>query len=373
MINIEEKYSKNNLDTKWDNQKISYDLEKFPWPSMFEAVIRERYPQVKDLTLLHEYLDSSQLIEIRKYLESFTRSTSFRQLVDQFASHVLEKKGYEYEEYMLQLTPGLRIVVPNQLHKNRLLNFHTGYWTGYDNGTNTIWIPLTPAYDTNTLWVTDWDTSHKLMKKIHNESWPLGKIQQECERVSWPVEVAVGESWLFNQGHLHGNVNNTTGKTRLSFDFRVAHKNIEFGRRRPGSYYRFPGTEIQFPRHRIDKDKNWIAFTSPNDEYIDMAPYFMIREYLLGWCKTVDIAPNEWSNEYHECKWMPKFVDFINKKNTGIVFASIYNFSLDIEERIEYFKTAIKNNCQLIFVDENILVDKEEDLELIKKYYQYYY
>ena len=257
MINIEEKYSKNNLDTKWDNQKISYDLEKFPWPSMFEAVIRERYPQVKDLTLLHEYLDSSQLIEIRKYLESFTRSTSFRQLVDQFASHVLEKKGYEYEEYMLQLTPGLRIVVPNQLHKNRLLNFHTGYWTGYDNGTNTIWIPLTPAYDTNTLWVTDWDTSHKLMKKIHNESWPLDKIQQECERVSWPVEVAVGESWLFNQGHLHGNVNNTTGKTRLSFDFRVAHKNIEFGRRRPGSdrmrrQDRSPGAAH---RHRADTSR----------------------------------------------------------------------------------------------------------------------
>jgi hypothetical protein len=373
MLNIDLKYLDSNLDPGWDNCRIDYDLDLFPWPTIFQSVIQEQYPQVTDLTRLHEALSTSELIEFRKFLERFTRSHTFQQEVDRFVAHVLEKNQYPHPEYMIQLTPGLRIVVPDQLKKNRLLNFHTGYWTGYDNGTCTIWTPITPAYDTNTMWVTDWSTSRDLMHRIHSERWPMSRIQTECESVSRPVECSVGQSWLFAQGHLHGNVNNTTGQSRLSFDVRVAHPGIEFGRRRPGSYYRFPGQSTQIDPARIRRDLNWLAFVSPNDEYINMAPYFMIREFLLQWCRSVDIQPLEWSNEYHECEWMPKFQDFISRQRVGIVLASIYNFSITPAERIELFREAIANQNQLIFVDENIIVDQESDLDQIQELYRFYY
>ena len=61
------------------------------------------------------------------------------------------------------------------------------------------------------------------------------------------------------------------------------------------------------------------------------------------------------------------------KKNTGILFASIYNFSISVEERLECFKEAIANNIQLLFCDENLIVDNMEDLKIIKKYYEFYY
>jgi hypothetical protein len=372
MINIEEKYLEKNLDTRWDNQKVSYDTNKYNWHELFFNFIKTLYPKVDDLTKIHDQLETTKLVELRKHLEKFTCSEEFSKKVDLFVEDIL-KDRFDHNEYLVQVTPGLRIVVPNQLEKNRLLNFHTGYWTGYDNGTNTIWTPITPAFGSNTMQVTDWNTSRTLMKQIHQESWKLDKIQQECEAVSWPVDVKVGESWLFNQGHLHGNINNDTGQSRMSFDVRIAHKGINFGRRRPGSFYRFPQKYIQLKKENIKKDKSWIVFVSPNDEYIDMAPYFMIREYLLQWCKQLDIRPNEWSNEYHECDWMPKFKDFISKKNIGIVFPSIYNFSISVEERLECFKEAITNNIQLLFCDENLIVDNMEDLKIIKKYYEYYY
>lgn len=372
MINIQEKYSLKNLDPRWDNKKISYDLDRYNWPRIFSTCIQQIYPQVTNLTQIHNQLETTELIELRRHLERFTRSEKFSKKVDEFVKEII-KGRFDYDDYLIQVTPGLRIVVPNQLHKNRLLNFHTGYWTGYDNGTNTIWTPITPAYGSNTMQVTDWNTSRTLMEQIHKDQWKLDRIQTECERVSWPVEVSVGESWLFNQGHLHGNINNKTGQSRMSFDVRVAHKSIDFGRRRPGSFYRFPNQYIQLKKENIDRDRTWVVFVSPNDEYIDMAPYFMIREYLLQWCKHLHIKPNEWSNEYHDCEWMPKFKDFISKKNTGIVFASIYNFSISIEERIECFKEAISNNIQLLFCDENLIVNTEEDLEVIQRYYEFYY
>ena len=373
MLNIDLKYLDSNLDPRWDNCRVSYDLDRFPWPTRFQSVIQERYPQVQDLTLLHETLSASELVDFRRYLESYTRSQEFSRQVDEFVAHILEKTEYPHPEYITQVTPGLRIVVPDQQKKNRLLNFHTGFWTGYDNGTCTIWSPITPAYDTNTMWVTDWSTSRDLMSRIHSERWPMARIQKECESVSRPVECQPGQSWLFAQGHLHGNVNNTTGRSRMSFDVRMAHPGIDFGRRRPGSFYRFPGQNAELDRSRIRRDLNWLAFTSPNDEYINMAPYFMIREFLLQWCRSVDIQPLEWSNEYHECDWMPKFQDFISRQGIGIVLASIYNFSVTPDERIKLFREAIANGNQLIFVDENILVDRESDLDLVKQFYRFYY
>ena len=372
MLDIKELYHDRHLDPRWDNKLFDYDLTQFDWPTLFTEHIQSLYPQVTDLTKLHQTLDTKEMISLRKHLERFCRSADFQSRVDSFVKHVIKGK-FDHDDYMIQSTPGLRIVVPNQAHKNRLLNFHTGYWTGYDNGTMTIWNPITPAFDTNTMQVTDWATSRDLMERIHKDSWKLDRIQKECESVSWPVKCDVGQSWLFQQGHLHGNVNNETGQTRLSFDVRVASKDVKFGRRRPGSYYRFPNVNTQLNKDHIDRDRIWIAFVSPNDPYIDQAPYFMIREYLLQWCKQLDIQPNEWSNEYHDCEWMPKFKDYISKKNTGIVFASIYNFSISPEERIECFKEAINNNIQMLFCDENLLVRSVADLELIERYYQFYY
>jgi hypothetical protein len=57
----------------------------------------------------------------------------------------------------------------------------------------------------------------------------------------------------------------------------------------------------------------------------------------------------------------------------GIIFASIYNFLIPVDERLECFIEAIKNKNQLLFCDENLLITSEEDLEIVKKYYRFYY
>ena len=274
---------------------------------------------------------------------------------------------------MIQRQGTLRVVIPQQAKVGRRLAFHQGVFVGNGRGCRTIWTPLTVAEKTNTMWIMDLEKSREVTKKFLEEKWSLEKFEDVCIENSKPVTLKPGQSHLFFQEHLHGNVNNETGQTRLSFDVRVASKDVKFGRRRPGSYYRFPDVDTQLDKDKIDRDRIWIAFVSPNDPYIDQAPYFMIREYLLQWCKQLDIQPNEWSNEYHDCEWMPKFKDYIAKKNTGIVFASIYNFSISPEERIQCFKEALQNNIQMLFCDENLLVRGEEDLELIQRYYKFYY
>ena len=61
------------------------------------------------------------------------------------------------------------------------------------------------------------------------------------------------------------------------------------------------------------------------------------------------------------------------KPGTGIVMASIYNFSVSTQKRIEWFHYAVENDVQMIFVDENILLQNKEDIKLIEQYYAHYY
>lgn len=98
----------------------------------------------------------------------------------------------------------------------------------------------------------------------------------------------------------------------------------------------------------------------------------MIREFLINYSKKLDIDLVEWSNEYWNCTWMPKFRDYVTKDYlSGIVLPSIHAFSCDIETRLELINLAIKNNQQLVFADENLLVNDKQDIQYIEKIYFY--
>ena len=356
-------------DTRWDNKSLSYDKEEHDWSEFFLESVRELKPALDKLENIHLHFKTTELITLRKHLEKLTRSKEFSSRLDRFFKEYITPQ-LDVEDYMIQSTCGIRIVVPDQEQLGRLLSFHTGYWTGYSNSMGTVWIPLTEAYDSNSMQVVSWNDSIEIMEKIHREKLSLDDIQSLCLDKSYPVNLSVGECWLFNQGHLHGNINNTTGITRVSFDARYALLDGEFGPRRAGSFYRYPGTFHDIDKNKIKKGL-WVVFVDQNSDYIGETPHYMIREFLLNFAKGLSIEISEWSNEYWYCTWMPKFRDFVNKDTlSGIILPSIHAFSCDYELRLELFETSIKNGQQLIFADENLLIKTQSDLENVEKIYR---
>jgi sporadic carbohydrate cluster 2OG-Fe(II) oxygenase len=355
-------------DPRWDNKPLDYDTVEHNWSAWFLASVRELKPELPDLTLIHEYFKPSELIELRKHLEKLTNSKEFSQRLDKFFEAYVADL-VDDPEYLVQSTSGIRIVVPNQDHMGRLLAFHTGYWTGYNNVMGTVWIPLTKAWGSNTMQVVDWENSKLIMQEIHNNKLSLADIQKLSLQHAWPVEIEVGQCWLFNQGHVHGNINNETGITRVSFDARWALPGYDLGPRRAGSFYRLQGTHATVNPDKLAKGP-WIAFVDQNSKFIGETPHFMIREFLLGKANSLGLNVIEWSNEYWGCTWMPKLEDFVSRTNiSGIIVPSIHAFSGNTELTLSMFHTAIKNGQQLLFVDENLLVQSAEDLSLVEKIY----
>ena len=101
--------------------------------------------------------------------------------------------------FVYQSLPSFRIHLPNMqaVHK---WHCDSDADHGHPDGEVNVFLPITQAFGTNTLWV---------------ETQP-GKHDYK------PIELKYGEFAMFDGNKCrHGNKVNVTGKTRISFDFRV--------------------------------------------------------------------------------------------------------------------------------------------------------
>mgnify|MGYP005640056633 FL=1 len=149
------------------------------------------------------------------------------------------------EEFAYQTFPSFRVQLPNNV---AVVKYHydSDDEHGHPDGEINFVIPLTKMYDTNAIWA---------------ESEPkLGDHK--------PIEMDVGEyvCWNFNKCS-HGNKINTTGETRVSFDFRIlplskyiqsninklsASTNTKF---RLGNYYRYLSQDVVDNFNRTESQK----------------------------------------------------------------------------------------------------------------------
>ncbi len=145
----------------------------------------------------------------------------YKSFISDFVLSSLKKERVYYQTF-----PNFRISFPGNVavstwHKDSdSENLHP-------KGEINFFLPVTDSYDTNTLW-----------------------IESEPDKADYsPINLKFGEVFMFNGGDCkHGNKTNLTGKTRVSFDFRIMPlenynpnykaktrtKNLEF---KPGQYY----------------------------------------------------------------------------------------------------------------------------------------
>lgn len=134
---------------------------------------------------------------------------------DEIAPHVGEPVYF-------QTIPTFRVHQPDNVAVGE---FHTDAQYHHPAGEISFWVPLTPAYGTNSVWVAD-DND-----EIH------AFVAKPGEVVAFPAI-----------SRRHGNLVNTTGQTRVSFDFRClpvrclpdasAGRSVNMGMRfLPGEYY----------------------------------------------------------------------------------------------------------------------------------------
>jgi ectoine hydroxylase-related dioxygenase (phytanoyl-CoA dioxygenase family) len=123
-------------------------------------------------------------------------NSEFLIIYKQFVQYLIDKH-FSTENMVYQTKPTFRVQAPDNIavarwHKDKAYNHSS-------NEVN-IFLPLTDAFDTNTIWAeTEEDKGDYI-----------------------PMEAKVGEYYIWNGANLlHGNKENKTGVSRVSVDFRL--------------------------------------------------------------------------------------------------------------------------------------------------------
>jgi hypothetical protein len=140
-----------------------------------------------------------------------------------FAADMASQIFFPDETVYYQRVPTFRVSFPGNMAVGEL---HTDADYGHQDGVLNVWVPLTPAYGSNSIWIERGPGTYFL------RSWALGRGE---------ALVFDGVNWV------HGNRRNRTRISRVSFDFRLIPasryqetnaRSINIGRRLTlGEYY----------------------------------------------------------------------------------------------------------------------------------------
>lgn len=164
---------------------IDYDLDRYPFPRLVTTALGvsdlTRLPADRQRWLRHTDQGS------RWHRAFYAAFAGFEDVYCRFVSEVIAPAMGESCYY--QRTPTFRVQLTDNVAVGE---FHTDAQYGHPAGEVTFWLPVTPAWGTNSLVVE-----------------------------GHPVTASVGQVVRFDAiSHRHGNDLNTTGRSRVSFDFR---------------------------------------------------------------------------------------------------------------------------------------------------------
>jgi sporadic carbohydrate cluster protein (TIGR04323 family) len=354
------------LHQHWDNHTLDYDLEKYNWPAWGLSMVQEVAPQVRELETLHEVLTPAEIVRVSQHVQNACSRRDFMQRFDEFAQEYVPPR-IQNRRYMIQRQGTLRVVIPQQAKVGRRLAFHQGIFVGNGRGCRTIWTPFTRAEKTNTMWIMDLDISRTITQQVLAEKWSLDQFEDECLKHAWPVTLKPGQSHLFFQEHMHGNVNNEEGYTRVSMDMRILIEGEEWGRRLPGGFMRLPGDyEVSEPGDYTDK--KFITYAGWNSVFSKNIPLPMQRAIMEPYCARNRIAYNSYEFENEHMDWQPGLEHYIRERPDGIVLSSMYALTDDRQRRSELLNIAVDLGVELHFANESVSLKSRSDLDKIETY-----
>ena len=183
---------------------IEYDIQKYNFKEIVcEYLSRNNLDKIQCLSkvLLSKNTDQST-IHHKIFYKSLDADNKLKNLYDSFIGEII--KPLFGEEFIYQKYPTFRIHYPENI---AVFEFHKDKDYNHNSKEINFFLPITPAYDTNTIWIESKED--------------LGDFS--------PMNANYGQIVQFDGANLkHGNKINQTGKTRISFDFRILMKTDYF-------------------------------------------------------------------------------------------------------------------------------------------------
>ena len=219
---------------RFDNKTLKFDTERFQFKSWVENELKSIGVDFQKLELLHESMSAKDCASVTKQIIQNTRKKSFLKIAIPFIEECILPL-VDNSEVALQRFFNFRILLPDQ--PLSIVPFHNGQLQGHGLGERTIWMPMTESRDTSSLYLMPVESSRVALKKVRELKSSYRDFQKLLKEEAAPVNIGYGNASLFTQENIHGSLSNITGRTRVSFDFRILIKGLPYGQKIPGGYF----------------------------------------------------------------------------------------------------------------------------------------
>jgi sporadic carbohydrate cluster protein (TIGR04323 family) len=200
---------------------------------------------------------------------------------------------------------------------------------------------------------------------------------------SWQIKAKPGSGCFFTQENIHGSGRpNTTGKTRVSMDFRIAEGIFGdyLARKIPAGYFHLiPDTEEEEEQlaARPPREKAFangrpnIFYVANNTSSTYTIPVHLQRYMLVDYCKKNDLEFSYELFDLEDMVHLPTLWHLIEDRLCNIVMFSIFALPEDEVGRNRMLEVALKRGNVIHFVNEDLQLTDADDLKQIKKYLEF--
>tara|TARA_Y100000590_G_scaffold464033_1_gene632392 strand:- start:715 stop:1437 length:723 start_codon:yes stop_codon:yes gene_type:complete len=186
------------------NEKELIYLHKFIL-NFFE---KELNKDIQDLSLLHKIISFKEINSLRlKLFQLINSKLNWENIILKICrKELINVLG---PDILIQNKLNVSIQMPND--PSSLLELHSDCGSGDTPFQINLWIPITDAFDTNSMFVFN---DNKTLNFINKKN-KTGLKKSDF------IDIKYGQILLFNPAVLHGNTKNKTNKTRISLNIRL--------------------------------------------------------------------------------------------------------------------------------------------------------
>lgn len=355
----------------YSKDQIRFDTGRFNFAELVLDAINHKLREegltpIAQLNEIHAVPQIAQRLEaFRQHLFSLFRTPPFQKAFREFGKSLIET--YFTREAVIQKTPTVRI----QLAGGKSVSFHSDAWYGHGERVNSFWLPLTRVWGSNSLQIArNVDESIAFLERIAYEQLDLDEINVQAADLCEPVQADFGDLVVFNGDVLHGTLNNESGASRVSFDFRIAHSLQDIGTKPAANFYTYeqlsqPLEELTTaseatPRRRALMYSGICRGVSAKNQLVFLNEYARINN--------IDIIGSE--SEIVAFDYAPVLQKYA--KNPEANMDCILLFSVDLlpsdrSLRDRVYQGVLKNGLQVAFGAEDLVLSKAEDIQRVER------
>jgi sporadic carbohydrate cluster protein (TIGR04323 family) len=370
------------LTNEWDAQIITYPNERFPFNEWIRNRIRLMGYAIDDLSYFHEVVPGADAYHITKQLCADTNLPEFRRMLNRFVREVVVPNGKLRLPVAVQRFMNVRIMLPTT--PELFFPLHTGLLYGHGVASRSLWLPfvdVTADEDrTRAMQIIPIKKSRELVKYAIDNKLTMQQMTEVWGKHTHQIKAGPGSCCLFSQEHIHGSgMPNTTGKTRISMDFRIAEAIYGdlLGRKIPAGYFHLiPDTEeeeerlAQLPPREVQfkNGKPTIFYVANNTAATYSIPVHLQRYMLYDYSNKNGLSCDYELFDLEDMLHCPTLWHLVEDRNANLVMYSIFALPEEELDRNSMLETALRRGNIIHFVNEDLQLVTADDLTTIKKY-----